>query len=109
MGHDRSADSADVRPEVGAPALDPRLRRRQRFVMLRQKGRPSLPATHNVVTQNWFEKLKRLVPTKGPSFDTSSWTTPIFVFSFRLLLISRLPFILRSNQIGVCGVTDVFA
>jgi hypothetical protein len=35
----------------------------QRFLMVKQEQRKSTPVTEMTLVQNWFEELKRLVPT----------------------------------------------
>ena len=36
----------------------------KQFLMLRHMDRPPMKPTHMILVQNWFEELKRLVPTK---------------------------------------------
>ena len=35
----------------------------QRFLMVKREERPLKPVTEIVIVQNWFEELKRLVPS----------------------------------------------
>lgn len=36
----------------------------RRFLMVEEKERPPIKATQMILVQNWFEELKRLVPTR---------------------------------------------